>query len=508
MSDEVLIREILLDEIQKEIFGPHEKDETFENTDHPKSRYLSGVLYPILTPIFEEDVKNSSTQISSTDESNEDEKIPINVGTKPSSMGLSCKIPLNQKFIQVTISYSRYLNTNPSKVENKKSNNESKENNSEDKKNKDGKDSDKSKPVKEYPDWNRIDHEVEPFQIDLTKLEGRKELESNVFFRYFIHENKNKESLTLNVFLTNEAKIREDVKFIEDSNCVFQPKIKLTSPDLTKIFLNISKITDKKINESSPRDQITLFLFRNFKHFAQGRNCSVEWDLNETDDKTDWIQTTFVPHYIVPEIKPREPPKEIKKSLNMKNLSEIKDYEKYQNILNPILISYEDWIKELEIQRESWERNKSNMDFEKKFISKQANIPKALTDDCREALERIKKGIEKISNDPLIGESFRFANEVMYENIAHSKWAKSNKEKISKGEVITEDGPDFESFEPEWRLFQLAFLLLNIESITNPTTENRSNVDLLWFPTGGGKTEAYYGINALSSRPHQGQFNN
>jgi len=49
------IREILLDEIQKEVFGPHEIDETFENTDHPKSRYLSGVLYPIQTPNLDDD---------------------------------------------------------------------------------------------------------------------------------------------------------------------------------------------------------------------------------------------------------------------------------------------------------------------------------------------------------------------------------------------------------------------------------------------------------------------
>lgn len=491
------IRNILLDEIQKEVFGPHEIDETFENTDHPKSRYLSGVLYPIQTPILE-DVKNvSPVQINSSEENGENEKISINVGTKPSSMGLSCKIPLTQKSIQIIISYGRYLLTDSNEVGKKNDGNENKKNKSDDKKNNEKDKNDETNSIKQYPDWRRIDHEVDPFLIDLTKLEGRKELESNVFFRYFINKNKNKESLTLNVFLTNEAKIIGD-KFIEDSNCIFQPKIRLTSPESTKVFLNISEITNKKIRESNPRDQITLFLFRNFKHFAQGRNCAVEWDLKEIDDKTNWIQTTFVPHYIIHEIKPTDPSPEIKKSLNMKNLSEVTDYKKYQNMLYPILISYEEWIKKLESKRELWENDTTNTDFEKNFISNQGNIPKELTDDCRDALRRIKIGIDKISSDPLIGESFRFANEVMYQNIAHSKWVKSNKEKISNGEAITEDNPNFGSFEPEWRLFQLAFLLLNIESITNPTRENRSNIDLLWFPTGGGKTEAYYGIIAFT----------
>ena len=497
MSNQVKIRKILLDEIEKEVFGPHKIDETFENTDHPKSRYLSGVLYPIQTPILEEDVKNASVQIKSPDGNNENEKIPISVGTKPSSMGLSCKISLTQKSIQVTVSYARYLLTDSNDVEKKKENDKNKEIKSDDKKNESEKTSIESKTVKQYPDWSRVNHEVGPFLIDLTKPEDKLELESNIFFRYFIHKNKNEESLTLNVFLTNEAKISGD-KFIEDSNCIFQPKIKLTSLDSTKIFLNISEITEKKIKECSPRDQITLFLFRNFKHFAQGRNCAVEWNSNETDGKTDWVQTTFVPHYVVPEIKPREPSEKIKKSLNMKNLSEVTDYKKYENILHPITISYEDWIKGLEIKRGSWENDKSNVDFEKNFISNQGNIPKELTDDCRDVLKRIENGINKIANDPLIGESFRFANEVMYQNIAHSKWAKSNKEKISNGKTIVEENPNFESFEPEWRLFQLAFLLLNIESITNPTPENRANIDLLWFPTGGGKTEAYYGIIAFT----------
>ncbi len=487
MSGFLTIRKILQDEIQKEVVGPREKDETFENRDHPKSRYLSGVLYPIQTPVLEEDVKNSSIQLPSKEEQNEDEKIPMNVGTKPSSMGLSCNIPSGQKFVTVEISYGRYINSSSSKLKQK----ENKEISDENKKEKND-----SKQEKEYPDWERIDHQLEPFKIDLTSPCDKRELEPKIFFRYFIHENKKEKTITLNVFLTNEGKF-EKGEFIEDSRCVFQPKIKLTS-NSDKIFLNISKPIEKKIEKLSPRDRITLFLFRNFKHFAQGRNCAVEWDHNEIDDKTSWVQTTFVPYYTVPEIKPREPTEKIKKSLNMKYLSEITDYKNYKNILKPILVGYEDWINELESKSEIWKKDESNTDFEKKFISKQANIPQEITKDCKDALIRIEKGIEKISVDPLIGESFRFANEVMYQNISHAGWVKTNKEKIAKGESIKEDGPNLQSFDPEWRLFQLAFLLLNIESITNHQSIDRNTSDLLWFPTGGGKTEAYYGVIAFT----------
>ena len=52
--------------------------------------------------------------------------------------------------------------------------------------------------------------------------------------------------------------------------------------------------------------------------------------------------------------------------------------------------------------------------------------------------------------------------------------------------------------EPAWRAFQLAFLLLNLPGIADPTAGDRDVVDLLFFPTGGGKTEAYFGLAAFA----------
>ena len=51
---------------------------------------------------------------------------------------------------------------------------------------------------------------------------------------------------------------------------------------------------------------------------------------------------------------------------------------------------------------------------------------------------------------------------------------------------------------PTWRLFQLAFVLLNLEGLADPAHPDRPIVDLLFFPTGGGKTEAYLGLAAFA----------
>ena len=70
---------------------------------------------------------------------------------------------------------------------------------------------------------------------------------------------------------------------------------------------------------------------------------------------------------------------------------------------------------------------------------------------------------------------------------SHGEWAKKNIE----NEKIIGSPPKEEEIIGQWRLFQLAFILMNIESIVEPTVESRKIADLLWFPTGGGKTEAY-----------------
>ena len=58
-------------------------------------------------------------------------------------------------------------------------------------------------------------------------------------------------------------------------------------------------------------------------------------------------------------------------------------------------------------------------------------------------------------------------------------------------------GLDPDTVQAQWRPFQLAFLLMNLVGMAEPTDADRDTIDLLFFPTGGGKTEAYLGAGGL-----------
>lgn len=105
--------------------------------------------------------------------------------------------------------------------------------------------------------------------------------------------------------------------------------------------------------------------------------------------------------------------------------------------------------------------------------------------DIDVARRRIASGVERLKNDPMSREAFGIMNRVM-ERANRQRSATLNRT------------PPVDQDAPKWRLFQLAFIVLNLDGLADPTHADRPIVDLLFFPTGGGKTEAYLGLAAFA----------
>jgi hypothetical protein len=149
-------------------------------------------------------------------------------------------------------------------------------------------------------------------------------------------------------------------------------------------------------------------------------------------------------------------------------LSEMWDDDEIDSYLSPFTEAYDLWIKNNELQL--GEVAGRNNELVKKLIQQQ-----------RSSLYRLKSGIECLKKNKEALLSFCFANKTIWLQNTWKNNKKSNETTI-----------DF-----RWRPFQLGFFLMNIESLYSKDSEYRNHLDLLWVPTGGGKTEAYLAMMAF-----------
>ena len=114
---------------------------------------------------------------------------------------------------------------------------------------------------------------------------------------------------------------------------------------------------------------------------------------------------------------------------------------------------------------------------------------KQVIEKCELQASRINDGIRLLETDDTIFEAFCFMNQAMFKQRAINAFSLKN----GRG-IICNLREELDKDNSEWRAFQIAFILLNLTGITNYKSDFRNYVDLLYFPTGGGKTEAYLGL--------------
>ena len=475
------VREFLTKQLEKALIGPHQEDETIDY--NPKNEYYSGIIYPNNHEWDSEDSEDEQTTASSESDS-ESSSISKDKLYKQSSFGLTCIIKSDIKKIKIKISYGKY-----SLVEGEKFK------------------------------WKRTPFTDEKI-IDVILGKNEILLDDNKLKIQFSVFKNNKNGNILDVYFINNHKLAEKIKL---EQIIFQPKITLSSIDGENIFLEDSK---KSSNEESSEDLHLKILLKNQISFGSGHLCGVTWDKSSIKNgQINEISTTFMPIEYTQKV---SYDRDFKNSnfLNMKYLGNCESKDELKNNLSEIIIHYKEWIDSLKQKI-----NSLNLEFEEKEIV-EVNVDRIE----KETIPRMEKSIEFISTDDKAFECFKFANKAIAWQQTMREWSKENisideeikrlkdntikqqyrekKRKLSKEEreiELKRLKPQIEQIlkkkrlEPleidgsvEWRLFQIAFILLNIESVFDEKSPNREIVDLLWFPTGGGKTEAYLGIIAFT----------
>jgi hypothetical protein len=126
---------------------------------------------------------------------------------------------------------------------------------------------------------------------------------------------------------------------------------------------------------------------------------------------------------------------------------------------------------------------------------------------CEQSLKRMEDGLAFLNEDTKVAEyareAFRLANHAML--LAQLRSSREVRiPRVEDGRILWNKdiyNPDPASPSMNkgyWRAFQIAFLLMSLRGICDSSHEERGIVDLIWFPTGGGKTEAYLGLAAFT----------
>lgn len=433
--------------------GPTEEIEE----DSVRSRYIVGMLAPhgqTALPDEQEELAQNSDRGETEQDGVADAPAAPLPAMLPSSIGLTCTVTATTGSIHVTARWGKYDRIRSEILP----------------------PNDRGEPPLV---WKRFPIEA---SIELPLREGKIDVWSpsndypEVIVTGRMRQYDSAWSVTL--FLVNgqtEPKTRKDEAWI------FQPEIELRASDHSAIFIKRPLVVHQN---KEPETEAMEMSYRKQVEFAVGHGIAVHAEV----DSNDWSRAVEIKTCVVPthEVEQVEAPSMPGVELDMKVLSQLSS-DGFGSALNPLADAYERWID-----------HEFSLIAGDPSIQPYTQVARTSLESCRTTLNRIRDGIRLLQTDVNAANAFCFANQAMSDQRLHSIFAG----KVRLGQQISMQEIDL----PEnrtWRPFQLAFLLLNIPSLLDLKHPDRNDptnakADLLWFPTGGGKTEAYLGVAAFT----------
>lgn len=470
------VRSGLIDFVCDDLLGPaHGVEEVIE--DAPYVKYAAGVLFPRESPVdesgsvggveasetekvepeFDDDIvlpeeptSGGSAASKDDDGGTYDDTITLANRYKPSAIALTFAVPEPARHLKVAIRAAEYEGgTRPTA------------------------DGQRRNQV-----WTRKELVLDPIRVALpadgiahhTVADGLK-------FCVFVGRNLGRRIVTASLYNDTELARANAKTFYQ---CGFA--LTCVDPDCEFAEYSTSEYTVDDDEELALE-----MMYRDRKSFAIGHGCAADWITSENGGAKT-LRTESIPKVVVPPVEPRTG-RDRYLSMRFLQGNSGDPGSDIPTELEALCVEYERWIE----SKEKYAKTK--------LAERYGRVANANLDLCRVALDRIRRGIETIESDPVAMEAFQLANRAILMQQHHSRLPAR-----PLGVVVATLPTWHEYPEGYWRTFQIAFVLMAIPGIVDGAdsiglgTESlptRDLVDLIWFPTGGGKTEAYLGLAAF-----------
>jgi hypothetical protein len=465
------MREVFVSDLVKNLLGPRKGiRESLDNQHMPISEFVTGVLAPVDDKqdknVRDNDLEGSfpisSPETRLEDDNSDEDSIvsmmnpSLNPQKTPSSMGISFQVTCDSiPEFEICLTWAKYLpdsETSPNWIRN--------------------------------PKYAILELSGEGDDKQYFDSSGQKCSKDDAEISFFLKSRKmGTASFYVSMFMVNVSKIQDDRQ--TSKYHIFQPQIRIITKQGTKIIPMQETSSD---SESLGYD----FLYRNRKFYARGHMTSAVWKQIDPEIISDelekefpesvgesgfsWtdrslipdekvqsflkpdLRTEYLPLYSIPSPDIEWQVDDDRPVLSAKEFSQMWDSSVLSESLQPIVRQYGKWITSLEKTKDG----------------KNDLLVERIIKECKVCLSRIESGIDLLLNDDDARLAFCFAN--MAINL-QTKWGRN--------EDLT------------YRPFQIAFVLMSIESVLRKDSEFRNTCDLLWVPTGGGKTEAYLVLVAI-----------
>jgi hypothetical protein len=455
------VRDHLIQALRAELVGPYDRGaEAAEEVLRlsPSRRYLTGFLAPPEfdsdraatredsreADVFDADDGFESGNDKETDDSATPDPEPAARKVFPASVGMSVLLPAEATHVTARVRWGEYR--------------------------RDVVVDESEAKGKGTPVWRRlqvrwIEREV---RLDPGLLVRGVEIASGVYVQGRVADaGRGDGSRALSLFVVNRRSSEGSVH--RDEALLFQLEYQLRCevgflprPDLTG---EGGRDLDDQINDLQYRDAFEYVVGHGVA--AQPVADTQRPDLGPRDaPRVEAVEIAWIPRA---EFSPVEPRHDAPVIVSMRQLGLLGNADQVEAALGQLPSAYEAWIA-------------SELVGVSGLSKQRAETLALLVERARAAAGRIRGGIELLKRDRQVLQAFVYANQAMY--------FQAQQRAKRKGESAD---------DPTWRPFQLAFVLLSLDDIANPTTSrHRDDVELIFFPTGGGKTEAYLGLIAFT----------